>query len=218
MVQISASLLAADYANLGLEVARAERAGVDSFHFDMMDGHYAPNIALAPQHLVSLRRHTRLQFIVHLELSNPEEVLNHFAPLEADAIVVMWDTLTDPLQIFAAIRAQGKAVGLSLNPQDSLAAACYLFPLIDILIILGVQPGFGGQPMHPGTVEKIAEAVKLIKSMGLSIPIQVDGGVNQANAPDLIRGGADILIIGTALFQARDIRCFVKDIKGFAVE
>jgi len=213
MVQISASLLAADYARLGEEVQRAEAAGVDSFHFDMMDGHYAKNIALAPQHLCALRPYTRLPFHVHLELSNPDEVLEHFAPLDAEAIIVMWDTLTHPQRTFANIHAQGKRAGLSLSPGDSLSAAQQFFPLIDVLLILGVQPGFGGQQIQPKTFESVAQARDSLESMGLRLPIIVDGGVKQENAPRLISAGANILIIGTALFQAPDMSAFVECIK-----
>ena len=213
MVQISASLLAADYARLGEEVQCAEAAGVDSFHFDLMDGHYAPNIALAPQHLRALRPYTRLPFHAHLELSNPDDVLERFSPLDADAIIVMWDTLTDPRRAFANIHTQGKRAGLSLSPDDPLTAAQQFFPLIDLLLILGVQPGFGGQQIQPKTFETVAQARYSIESMGLDLPIIVDGGVKQENAPRLIRAGANILIIGTALFQAPDMRVFVEGIK-----
>jgi ribulose-phosphate 3-epimerase len=104
MFQVSASLLAADYARLGDEMQRAEKAGVDSFHFDMMDGHYAPNLALTPDHLTALRLYSPLPFFVHLELDNPDDVLSNFPPLQADAIIVQWNTLPDPARTFDRIR------------------------------------------------------------------------------------------------------------------
>ena len=118
MVQISASLLAADYAQLGEEVQRAAAAGVDSFHFDMMDGHYVPNIAFAPEHLTTLRPYSRLPFVAHLELSNPDEVLSRFSAFPADTIIVQWDTLNDPHNTFEGIHARGAKIGVALNPDE----------------------------------------------------------------------------------------------------
>lgn len=216
MPHISASLLAADYARMGQEVRRAERAGADSFHFDMMDGHYVPNLALAPDHLTALRPHTCLPFHVHLELANPDEVLNKFQPMQADLIIVCRDTLPAPSQTLARIHALGMRAGLSLNPDEPLDAARDCLSEIDLFLILGVFPGFGGQLMQPGTLGKIAQARQEIRSLGLDIPIAVDGGVNQQTAPELVKAGADILIIGTALFRASRISRAVAQFKALA--
>jgi ribulose-phosphate 3-epimerase len=213
MTQISASLLAADYARLGAEVRRAERSGVDSFHFDLMDGHYAPNLALAPQHLTALRPYTHRQFHVHLQLVNPDSVIEHFAPLAAEVIIVMWDTLPQPGQTFARLRAQGKQVGLSLNPDEALTDALPFLPEIDLLVIMGVWPGFGGQQLHANTCARLAQARNAIERLGLRLPLVVDGGVRVENAPHLIGAGADILIIGTALFQAPHMGIFLENLK-----
>jgi len=214
MPHISASLLAADFANMGRDVRRAGRTGVDSFHFDMMDGHYVPNLALSPDHLLALRKYTRLPFHVHLELANPDEVLERFQPLQSDLVTVCHDTLPDPSRTLACIRGLGMRAGLSLNPDEALEAALPYFPELDILLILGVFPGFGGQPMQMGTVEKIAQAHQEIQAQGLNLPVAVDGGVNLKTAPALVEAGADILIVGTAIFQAPDIRDAVRELKG----
>lgn len=216
MPHISASLLAADYARLGQEVRRAERAGADSFHFDMMDGHYVPNLALAPDHLTALRPHTRLPFHAHLELANPDEVLEKFQPMQADLIIVCRDTLPAPSRTLARIRALGMRAGLSLNPDEPLDAARDYLSEIDLLLILGVFPGFGGQLMQPGTLEKITQARQALRSLGLGVPIAVDGGVNPQTAPGLVQAGADILIIGTALFRASRISRAVAQFKALA--
>jgi ribulose-phosphate 3-epimerase len=165
MAHISASLLAANYARMGQEVRRAERAGADSFHFDMMDGHYVPNLALSPEHLSALRPFTTLPFHVHLELGNPDEVLSKFQPLQADLIIVCHDTLPDPSQTLVRIHALGVRAGLSLNPNEPLVAAEPYLSQLDMLLILGVYPGFGGQSMQPGTIEKIILARQLIRSL-----------------------------------------------------
>ncbi len=212
-MHISASLLAADFACLGRELRRAEFAGADSFHFDVMDGHYVPNIALSPAHLSALRPDTRLPFHAHLELSNPDEVLERFEPLAADLIIVCRDTLPDPLRTFALIRSHSARVGLSLSPDDKLENSTALLPEIDLLLILGVYPGFGGQAIQPNTRSRLADARRLIDQMGLRIPLAVDGGVTLENAPALLAAGADMLVIGTALFRSRSMRSVVSGLR-----
>ena len=213
MVEISASLLAADFTCLGSEVRRAESADVNSFHFDLMDGHYVPNLALAPEHLHALRAFTPLPFNAHLELNNPDEVLQRFRPLEAQLITVCHDTLTHPLRTFALIRAQGARVGLSLNPDEAIEESMELFSELDLLLILGVAPGFGGQSMQPDTPARVFEARQKRPSSEHSPLIAVDGGVKPENAAILIQAGADILILGTALFQAPSMKKVVRALK-----
>jgi ribulose-phosphate 3-epimerase len=205
MVQICASLLAADYARLGEEIRRADEAGVDSFHFDMMDGHYVPNLALTPDHLKALRPYSKLPFHAHLELDNPEEVLFHFDQLHADVIVVQWNTLKHPSRVFDRIRSFNKKVGLGLSPDDSVQEASILYKDIDQLLILGVYPGFGGQAMQSDTHQRIHAVRELTDRSGCQVTIAVDGGVNPENARSLVKAGADILIMGTALFQSKNM-------------
>jgi len=213
VLQISASLLAADYARLGEEVRRAESAGVDSFHFDMMDGHYVPNLALTPDHLTALRPYTSLPFHVHLELSNPDEVLSGFRSFRADVIIVQWDTLAHPVDSFDIIRSHDARVGLGLSPDNQIEEIVRFVQDIDLLLILGVYPGFGGQSMLPGTVEKIQAARGIAEDLNPSLTIAVDGGVKTENAALLGKAGADCLIMGTALFQAHDMKQTVKEIR-----
>ena len=218
MIHISASLLAADYARLGEEMQRAEKAGVDSFHFDMMDGHYVPNLALAPDHLKALRPYSHLPFHAHLELDNPDDVLSRFTPLQADMIIVQWNTLKDPSQTFDAIRSQGLKVGLGLNPDDPLQDVIRFFQGLDLLLLLGVFPGFGGQSMQPGTLEKITSARRFIDQTNHRTTIAVDGGVKPENTTRLAQAGADILIMGTALFQSTDMAETIRSIRGSIAE
>lgn len=213
MVHISASLLAADYARLGEEVKHAASTGADSFHFDLMDGHYVRNLALAPDHLAALRPHTRLPFFAHLELSNPEEVLACFDPFPADTIIVQWNTLTKPLRTFDAIRLRNAKVGLGLTPDDNIRSAVRLFRDLDLLLLLGVYPGFGGQAMQPDTREKIAFARRLLDEADQRVMIAVDGGVKPENATALVMAGADMLIMGTALFQSEDMAETIRSIR-----
>ncbi|MEO8357265.1 MAG: ribulose-phosphate 3-epimerase [Chloroflexota bacterium] len=213
MVQISASLLAADYARLGEEMQRAEKAGADSFHFDMMDGHYVPNLALTPDHLKALRPYSHRPFHVHLELDNPDDVLSNFAPLQADMIIVQWNTLTDPLRTFNRIRSQNMKVGLGLSPVDEIEAASRFLRDLDLVLLLGVYPGFGGQAIRPGTTEKIAAARFLADQMDQRFAIAVDGGVKPGNAASLVQAGADCIIMGTALFGSPDMAGTIKSVR-----
>lgn len=213
MIHISASLLAADYACLGQEMRRAEKAGVDSFHFDMMDGHYVPNLALTPDHLKALRPYSHLPFHTHLELDNPDDILSNFISLDADMIIVQRNTLTDPIQTFDKIRVQNRKIGLGLTPDDVYEDSVHLFRDIDLLLLLGVYPGFGGQVMQPGTVEKITRARHLADNSKHPISIAVDGGVKPENITQLVEAGADILIMGTALFQSTDMAETIRTIK-----
>jgi ribulose-phosphate 3-epimerase len=213
LIEISASLLAADYARMAEDVQRAERAGVDSFHIDFMDGHYVPNLALTPQHIRALRPYTSLPFIIHLEVSNPDQVLESFEPLGAEMIVVQADTCPSFEATADRIRAQGARVGLAINPDYPLHEIRPWLPILDILLILGVTPGFGGQPMQPVTIDKILEARETIKEQGLEVSIAVDGGVKPQNAFPLIDAGANVLIIGTGLFGGVDMEEVVKALK-----
>ncbi|WKZ35231.1 MAG: ribulose-phosphate 3-epimerase [Anaerolineales bacterium] len=213
LVHISASLLAADFACLGEEVRRAEQAGVDSFHFDMMDGHYVPNLAFAPAHLEALRPYAQLPFHTHLELDNPDHVLSKFNPVQADVIIVQWNTLPDPPRTFARIRSQNIKVGLGLNLDDPLDEVQRFLRDIDLLLLLGVHPGFGGQAMRPGMQEKIDAARRLTDRLDPRIPIAVDGGVKPENAAGLVEAGADCLIMGTALFHSPDMAATIGSIR-----
>jgi ribulose-phosphate 3-epimerase len=213
MVHISASLLAANFARLGEDVHNAEKCGVDSFHFDMMDGHYVPNIALSPQHLLDLREYTQLPFHLHLELGNPDHVLDTFTELKAELILVQWDTIPEPGKTFDRINKRDSKIGLSLNPSVDLVEIKSYLKYIDTLLLLSVNPGFGGQPMVSGIKERVTLAADLILAEKANINLAVDGGVNLINSKDLIDAGADWLIIGTALFNQLDMASYIDAIK-----
>ncbi|MEI7989936.1 MAG: ribulose-phosphate 3-epimerase [Chloroflexota bacterium] len=213
MIDISASLLAADYARMGEEVVRATKASVDSFHFDMMDGHYVRNLALTPDHLRALRKYTSLPFRVHLELSNPDDVIEMFEAGDAQTINVMLDTLKEPRSIFTRIRSLGAQVGLTLTIEQPVDLVIPYIDEIDELLILGVHPGFGGQVMHPQTLERISFASRMIQDKKLNISIAVDGGINLTNVGRVISQGCTCVIIGSTLFKSADMAGLVQNIR-----
>ena len=173
-------------------------------------------LAFSPTALEALRPLTDLPFVIHLELDNPDQVLQQFRPFPADTIIACLDTLPDPLRTLEHIRARQARPGLSLNPDEPFSKAAPFLPHLDVLLLLGVFPGFGGQPMQAGALHKIAEAAHWRNRLGLPLLIAVDGGVNQSNAPALIAAGADILVVGTALFAAADMRAVVEKLRGSA--
>lgn len=213
MIEVSASLLGADYANLAEEVRRAQEAGVDSFHFDFMDGHYVPNLALTPRHLRTLRAYTDLPFWVHLELDNPDHLLEAFEPLNADGIILQLDTCPNPEESLARVRDQGSQAGLALNPEQPIEQVRALLPLLDLLLILGVQPGFGGQSMDRRTPAKVTAARRMMVASGVDLALAVDGGVKLSNASDLAKSGARVFIMGSGLFAAEDMAAAVSSLK-----
>jgi ribulose-phosphate 3-epimerase len=213
MVQISGSLLAADFAHMERDVQRAQDAGVDSFHVDFMDGHYVPNLALAPYHLKALAPKTLLPFQVHLELANPDEILDSFEPFPAEMVIVQWDTCPDPMTSFERIRSRHARVGLGLLPSTPVEPILPLLSQIDMLLLLGVEPGFGGQPMHNGTLSWLAQVRSMVDDYSGMVSLAVDGGVKASNAAEVVAAGADVLIMGTGLFSAPDMKELVHILK-----
>lgn len=206
-VQLSASMLAADYGMLRAALMSAEAAGVDRFHFDFMDGHYVPNLALSPDHIRDLRPYSRLPFDVHLELSNPDELLDMMSWEAVSTLIFQADTLKDPMQTFEKARDLGLRLGLAITPDWPIASLKPLLPHVDQCLVLGVQPGFGGQSMHPETVDRLEQVTRIASN--LSVEIAVDGGVNLSNCVDAAAAGADVLVVGTAIFGAQNLEAAV---------
>lgn len=197
---LSPSLLSADFGNLRAELATLEEAGLKWVHWDVMDGLFVPNITFGPPVIKALRKTSRLFFDVHLMIERPERYIQKFAEAGADLLCVHAESTLHLERTLSAIRDNGMQVGLSLNPGTPLNILEYVLPQLDMVLIMSVNPGFGGQSFIPFCREKICDLKNMIQKKNLSTLIQVDGGVTLDNARELFELGADILVSGSAFF------------------
>ncbi len=212
-VKIAASILAADFGNLLEDVRSAEEAGADMLHVDVMDGHFVPNISIGVPVINSLKGRTRLPLDVHLMIENPEKYVKPFAEAGSDQITFHVEIRAQVGGVIEDIRKLKVKPGLSLNPETSAMRLEPYLDRIDSILVMTVNPGFGGQELKQEAVDKIAELRGKIDRKGLKTLISVDGGVNPGNAGRLISAGADILVAGTAIFGAEDRKKAVKALR-----
>jgi ribulose-phosphate 3-epimerase len=201
---IAPSLLAADFACLKDEVQAVERAGADWLHLDVMDGHFVPNITFGPPLLKSLRKHTGMPFDVHLMIAPADPYLADFAAAGADHISIHPEAGPHVHRSLQAIRALGKLAGVVLNPGTPVEAIACVLDLVDIVMVMTVNPGFGGQAFLPSMLAKIATVRAMIDATGRDIRLEIDGGVAPGTARQVMEAGADTLVAGTAVFGAKD--------------
>ena len=204
-MKISASILAADFAKLGEELTRTEQSGADMLHFDVMDGVFVPNISFGLPVLHSIRSHTNLYFDTHLMITDPLRYIDAFADAGADGITVHLESQSDPAACLKAIHAKGKQAGLSIRPKTPVEA---LFPYLhetDLVLVMTVEPGFGGQSFMPDMLSKITELRQYAAREKLSFDIEVDGGINPATAGLCVAAGANVLVAGSNLYGAADM-------------
>ncbi|HUA76848.1 MAG TPA: ribulose-phosphate 3-epimerase [Acetobacteraceae bacterium] len=203
---LAPSLLAADFARLKEEAAAIERAGADWLHLDVMDGHFVPNISFGPLVLKALRPHCRLPFDVHLMISPVDPYLTAFAEAGADHISVHAEAGPHLHRSLAAIRELNIKAGVAINPGTPASAIAPVLDLIDIILVMTVDPGFGGQKFLTSQLPKIAAFRRMVEEAGRPIRISADGGITHANAPEVRAAGADVLVAGTSVFGAADYR------------
>ena len=200
-VKISPSILAADFACLGEEVTAICEAGCDYVHVDVMDGHFVPNLTIGPGVVKAIKPHASKPLDVHLMLSPVDAFIDLFAEAGADIITFHPEAGSHPHRTIQAVKAAGCKAGISLNPATPIAALEELIEDIDLILVMSVNPGFGGQKFIKTQLEKIRRIRDLITTAGREIELEVDGGVNSENAEEIIAAGADVLVAGTAVFQ-----------------
>ena len=200
-VKIAPSILASDFARLGDEVRAIEDAGADYVHVDVMDGHFVPNITIGPQVVSALRPHSSLPFDVHLMISPVDPYVTAFAEAGADIITVHPEAGPHLHRTLQLIKSLGKRAGVSLNPATPVAAVEPVLDMLDLVLVMSVNPGFGGQAFIPAALDKIAALRRSIDALGKTIDLEVDGGINEQTAPQAITAGADVLVAGTATFK-----------------
>ena len=213
MIKLAPSLLAADFANLEHAVKAAEAAGCEYLHLDIMDGHFVPNITFGPDVVKALRPHTKMVFDVHLMIENPSKYINAFADAGADLICIHAETDKHMHRTIQTIKERGLKAAVALNPATSLTSIEEILPYVDMILIMSVNPGFGGQKFIPTMLEKIAKLRQMAKERNLELDIQVDGGITPETAPAVVKAGANILVAGTAIFGKPDIKQAVLDLR-----
>ena len=203
-IQISPSILSADFSNLGTEIKRLEEGGADMIHVDVMDGHFVPNLTIGPPVIKALRKHCSLKFDVHLMISPVHKYIDAYADAGADIITIHPEATDNLENSIKRIREKNKQVGVSLNPKSEIKLILDLLDRIDLVLIMSVNPGFGGQKFMPEVLNKIKSLKKIQQEKKLKFDIEIDGGINFDNCKSAIEAGANILVSGTTVFKSNN--------------
>ncbi len=217
-VRLAPSILSADFAALGAAIAAVERGGADQIHLDVMDGHFVPNLTIGPAIVKAVRRSTALPLDVHLMVSNPDEFLEAFAAAGANSMTVHVEVLPHLHRTIQAIKALGCRAGVAINPSTPPSAVAEVAADLDVVLVMSVNPGFGGQSFIPRSESKVERVRALLQGAGSRADIQVDGGVDLGNAGLLVAAGATVLVAGSAIFDTPDPEAAARAIKARALD
>ena len=204
MIKLAPSILSADFARLGEQIDEVARAGADYIHIDVMDGHFVPNITIGAPVVASIRPVTGLPLDVHLMIEHPERYISQFVNAGADIIAVHVEASPHLHATIRLIKELGAKAGVSINPPTPLGVVEEFLPHVDLVLVMSVNPGFGGQPFIPETLPRIANIRKMLDDRTLRAELEVDGGINADNAPDIVRAGANVLVVGNSIFRAAE--------------
>jgi len=203
-IKLAPSILSADFARLGEQVAEATKAGADYIHIDVMDGHFVPNITIGAPVVASLRSWTHLPLDVHLMIEQPERYISRFADSGADIITVHVEACWHLHRTIQVIKELGIKAGVALNPASPLSMVDEIMPHLDLILIMSVDPGFGGQAFIPETLEKISRLRRIVDSRKVDAELEVDGGITIDNAPSIVKAGANVLAVGNSVFKTKE--------------
>ncbi|CEK31432.1 ribulose-phosphate 3-epimerase (Pentose-5-phosphate 3-epimerase) (PPE) (R5P3E) [[Clostridium] sordellii] len=213
MIKMAPSILSADFARLLEDVKKVENAGCEYLHIDVMDGHFVPNITLGAAIVKSLRNDVNMVFDAHLMIENPDNYIKDFADAGCDIIVVHEEACTHLHRTIQNIKSHNVKAGVALNPATPIENIKYVLKDVDMVLIMTVNPGFGGQSFIDGMIDKIKELKLLIGEQGLEVDIQVDGGIKPSNVDKVVKAGANVIVAGSAIFNSDDIDATVKEFR-----
>jgi ribulose-phosphate 3-epimerase len=213
MVKIAPSVLSADFTKLGQEVLAAQEAGADIIHIDVMDGSFVPNLTVGPLVVEAINRVTDLPLDVHLMIDEPDRYIGDFVKAGADIITVHYEALKHLHRTINWIKESGIKAGVSLNPATPLFSLDFILPEVDMVLVMSVNPGFGGQSFIPRALTKIKQLRDIIQEEGYRVEIEVDGGVKVDNAAEIVRSGADILVMGSGFFNAGNYKQVIDTVR-----
>jgi len=216
MIEIVPSILSADFARLAEEIARVERGGVSMLHLDVMDGHFVPNLTIGPPVVESIRKTTNLHLDVHLMIEEPERYVTNFVEAGANSVSVHYEACRHLDGTLELIRKGGAMAGVVLNPATPVAVLDDVLAVADYVLLMSVNPGFGGQKLIPYVLDKVRQLDRMRREKHLALPIEIDGGVHKDNLAEVVRAGCDWIVTGSAVFHSQDPEETVRDMRKIA--